>query len=130
MANTNLLSPKPGIKCYVGNNKLRDTPLNNTVKTTRVSLRKLTSEEILWTGESTLCVCGHRVEQHCTRDHCDRIINSHCHDNNNELCNCKFFMPRSIRLSHSNCYKMVTERLAGDFEVLEGYQTHNEVKNQ
>ena len=101
MANTISISPKPGIKCFPAN---------------------VTYEEILWTGESIQCVCNHHIEQHCTRDHCDQTINSHCHGNN-ELCNCKYFMAHSIRLSHSNAYKMVTKGLADDFEVPEIYRT-------
>ena len=95
------ISSKPGIKCFPADARVRDT---------LEKFRKLTDKEILWTGESPQCVCNHHVEQHCTRDHFDYTINSHCHGSD-ELCKCKFFMTRSIRLSHSNCYKMVTEGL-------------------
>lgn len=125
MANTISISPEAGIKCCAGN-KFCDTQFHSTVKTTPEKFRRLTDEEILLTGESTQCICNHHVEQHCTRDHYDCTINSHCHGSN-EHCNCKFFMARSVRLSHSNCYKMVTEALAGDFEVP---NSNNEVKNQ
>ena len=104
------ISSKPGIKCFPANLIILE------------KFRQLKDEEILLTGESTQCICNHHVEQHSTRDHYDRRINRHCHGSD-ELCNCKFFMARSVRLTHCNCYKMVTKRLAGDFEVLEGYQT-------
>lgn len=109
MANTISLSPKPGIKCF------HETPNTKLHDTTQAKLRKVTrlaKEGRLWTGESTQCGgCNHHVEQHCTRDHCDHTINRHCHGNN-ELCNCKSFIPLSVTLSHRNCYKMVTEDLA------------------
>jgi hypothetical protein len=122
MANTISLSPKPGIKCYAGNNKFYDTQFHSTAKMTREKFRKLKDEELLLTGESVQCVCNHHVKQHCTKDHYDRTINRHCHGSN-VLCNCKFFMAHSISLSHGNSYKMVTERLAGDFEISEIYRT-------
>lgn len=101
------ISPNPGIKCYAGNNGLCVTPLNNTVKTTRVSL-KLTDED-LWTGESVYCICLHHVEQHCTiRDENGPETTIHCHGSD-EHCNCDEFRTCSIKLSLSNCYKMVTE---------------------
>jgi hypothetical protein len=107
MASTISLSPKPGIKCFPANAIALE------------GFKKFIDKDRLWTGESTQCAgCHHHVEQHCTRDHCDRTINRHCHGTN-ELCNCKFFMAHSIRLSQSNCDKIVTERLAGDFEIPE-----------
>lgn len=94
------ISSKPGIKCFLADARVRDT---------LEKFRKLPHEEILWTGESTHCVCNHHVEQHYTfRDQYNRITDIHCHGSN-ELCNCEDFRTRSIRLSHSNCYKMVTE---------------------
>jgi hypothetical protein len=128
MANTISISPEPGIKCCAWD-KFCDIEFHSTAKVTPERFRKLIDEEILLTGESTQCVCSHHVEQHCTRDHCDRTIKRHCHGSN-ELCNCKFFMAHSIRLSHSNCYKMVTEREADDLEVRDLPNSNNEVKNQ
>jgi hypothetical protein len=106
---------RPGIKCFPGNTKLYRSAEEEQEKFTGS-----TKEEILLTGESVYCICSHHVEQHCTVD--DQY--SHCHGSN-EQCNCEEFRTHSIRLSYSNCYKMVTERLADDFEVLEGYQTQS-----
>ena len=107
------ISSKPGIKCFPADTRVRDT---------LEEFRKLTDEEIFWTGESTYCVCNHHVEQHYpVDDQYSHRITIYCHGSN-ECCNCDF-MTRSIRLSHINCYKMVTERLAGDFEILEIYLT-------
>lgn len=114
MADITSISPNPRIKCSVSNNIFYETWFDITSEETL-------DEKILLTGESTQCVCNHHVEQHCTRDHYNHSINKHCHGRDN-LCNCKFFMARSVRLTHSNCYKMVTVRLVGDFEVLEGFQ--------
>jgi hypothetical protein len=110
MANTVSISPKPGIKCYAG--KLCDTLLYTTAKTTPENIRKLTNEDLLWTGESVYCICSHHVEQHSTvRDQYGCELAILCHGNNGS-CNCTLFRTCSIRLSHSNCYKMVTEGLA------------------
>jgi hypothetical protein len=112
MANT-IISPKPEIKCYAGNNKLCDILLHNTVKGTRQNFRNLTDEDLLWTGESVYCICSHNVEQHITiRDENSHEITIHCHGSD-ERCNCEDFRTCSVRLSHRNCYKMVTEGLAG-----------------
>jgi hypothetical protein len=86
-ADTTSISPKPGIKCCGGDNKLCNTSLYTTTNTAE-KFWKLT-DDLLWTEESTRCICNHHG----------------C----NGSCNCKFFIPYSIRLSHSNCYKMVTE---------------------
>jgi hypothetical protein len=97
MTDTISILSKPGIKCF---------PVNAIALE---GFKKFIDEGRLWTGESTQCAgCHHHVEQHCTRDHCDRTINRHCHGTN-ELCNCKSFIPLSVTLSHRNCYKMVTE---------------------
>lgn len=109
MADTISISTKDGIKCYAGNIKLCDT----CSYAANASLRKvnqLTGEERLWTGESVHCICTHHVEQHCTiRDRNGSVISIHCHGSD-ERCNCEDFRTSSIRLSHSSCYKMVTER--------------------
>jgi hypothetical protein len=83
--------------------------LYTTTKTTLEKLRRLTDEELLWTGESVYCICSRHVAQHCTDgDQYGHEITVHCHGSY-ERCNCEGFRTRSIRLSHSNCYKMVTE---------------------
>ncbi len=108
MVDTISMSTKHGIKCYVGNIKLCDT----CSYAANASLRKvnqLTGDECLWTGESVHCICTHHVEQHCTvRDEYGHEITVHCHGSD-EHCNCEDFRTCSIRLSHSNCYKMITE---------------------
>jgi hypothetical protein len=108
MVDTISMLTKHGIKCYVGNIKLYDT----CSYAANASLRKvnqLAGDEDLWTGESVRCICTHHVEQHCTvHDQNGREITTHCHGSD-ERCNCEDFRTRSIRLSHSNCYKMVTE---------------------
>lgn len=119
MADPIPISTNHEIKCYGGDIKLFDTCFY-IAKTTLKKINQLTGDELLWTGESVACICTHHVEQHCTiRDKNGREITIHCHGND-ERCNCDNFRTRSIRLSHSNCYKMVTQRLAGDFEVLAG----------
>ena len=71
-------------------------------------INQLSGDKHLWTGESINCICTHHVEQHCTiRD--GRDITIHCHGSDKH-CNCEDFRTHSILLSHSNCYKMVTER--------------------
>ena len=88
MTNTSL-SPKPGIKCYVENNRFHDTPLHNTVKTTQESITKSIDKDLLWTGESVNCICSHHVEQHITiRDENSHEITIHCHGSY-ERCNCE-----------------------------------------
>lgn len=122
MADPISISTNHGIKCYGGDIKLFDT-CSFTAKSTLKKINQLTGDEHLWTGESVDCICTHHVEQHCTvRDKNGREITIHCHGND-ERCNCDNFRTCSIRLSHSNGYKMVTESLAGDFEVLEIYRT-------
>jgi hypothetical protein len=119
MADAISISPKPGIKCCAGDNKL----YNITANTAPEKFRRLTNEDLFWTGESTYCVCNHHVEQHYTiDDQYSHRITIYCHGSN-ERCNCDDFRTRSVRLSHINCYKMVTESLAGDFEVPEIHHT-------
>ena len=91
----------PRIKSYVGDCMLCETRFDDTAEETLQKFRKLTDKGLLWTGESTHCLCNHPVEQHCTaRDRFNRVTNIHCHGSN-KLCNCKFFIPCSIRLSDS-----------------------------
>jgi hypothetical protein len=122
MADPIAISTDHGIKCYGGDIKLYDT-CSYTSKTTLNKINQLAGDEHFWNGESVDCICTHHVEQHCTvRDKNGREITIHCHGND-ERCNCEDFRTRSIILSHSNCYKMVTESLAGDFEIPEIYPT-------
>jgi hypothetical protein len=75
MTDPTSISPKPEIKCYGENNKLCNMRLYTTTKTTLKKLRRLTDEELLWTGESVYCICSQNVEQLRTvRDENDREI--------------------------------------------------------
>ena len=124
------MSPKAGIKCFAGNNKLNDALLHaaRSYDTTIEKVTELTAKEWLWTGESVYCNCSHHVQQHFTiGDENSHEITIHCHGSE-ERCNCEDFRTCSIRLSHSNCYKMVTEGLIDDFEALKLPNSNNEVK--
>ena len=108
MADTISILPKPRIKCYAWDIKLYDT-VYDTAKPTLEKVNQLAGDEWLWTGESVHCICTHHVGQHCTvRDPYGHEITAHCHDSD-EHYNCEDFMTCSIRLSHSKCYRMVTE---------------------
>lgn len=97
MTDTISILSKPRIKCYVGNNKLYSLLLNTAINYD-TNIEKLT-EEWLWTGESTHCVCNHHVEQHCTiHDRYNYVTDIHCHGGK-ELCNCKLFTTRSMRIT-------------------------------
>jgi hypothetical protein len=109
MANITSILPKPKIKCYVRDNMICEIQLDDTAVETLEKVKELTEKERLWTGESTYCICTHHVRQHCTiRDRYGYKITIHCHGSD-ECCNCEGFRTFSIRLSHSNCYRMVTE---------------------
>lgn len=108
LAETISISPNPGIKCCVGDNKICNILCYHTAKATLKKVNKLIGDD-LWTGESTICICSHHVEHHCTiRDENGWEITVLC-QGNDEHCNCEEFRTCSIRLSHRKCYKMVTE---------------------
>ena len=100
MVDTSSISPKPGIKCYVGDNILSEIRVYDTAEETLEIVRKLTEKEWLWTGESVYCICTHHVEQHCTiRDKYDFAVTIHCHGDN-ELCSCEHFRTQRLRIAN------------------------------
>jgi hypothetical protein len=114
MVDTSSISPKPGIKRYVGNNMFSEARFDDTAEETLEIVWKLTEKDWLWTGESVYCICTHHVEKHCTfRDKYGRVITIHCHGSE-ERCNCELFRTYSIRIDliEDNYYhKTVTEGL-------------------
>ena len=108
------ISSKPGIECFPENIKLCETLFYDTAQRKLEKIRKLTDEELLWTGESAYYICTHHVEQHCTvRNGYGRGITIHCHGSE-ERCNCELFRTYSIRIDligDNFCHKIVTEGL-------------------
>jgi hypothetical protein len=99
MADTTSISPKPGIKCYVGDNKLCNRQSYNTANTTLEKIRNLTDADWLWTKESAYCTCTHHVIYHCTiYDKYGLVVAIHCHGNN-ERCSCEHFRTQRLRIA-------------------------------
>jgi hypothetical protein len=91
MADITSITPKPRIKCYVGDNKLCNKNSYTIAKRTLEEIGNLPDIDWLWSEESAHCICTHHGLYHYTiRDKSHFVVSTHCHGDN-ELCNCEEF---------------------------------------